>query len=276
MPTAAGGKPPSSLITGTVLLRLFPMESKNKSGQVRLEKRGARHRRIGLFVLSLVFAFTALWHWAGTVALVPGHRVVEAIRQGADTTEAELRQARKWLAISSALSRRGKDASELGLIDLWLANHQSVGNEERQAILIEASDAHHIALARAPVEPFAWSRLALIEKMRMGPTARGGRYLAASVLTGPLFDPLTALRIGRAVDLWPVLAPETRRLFAGQIDLLWRTDPDSLIALASRSEAEIIIAATLDRKNHLPAFAKALATFRQNDGTSQSPPSKAP
>jgi hypothetical protein len=109
-------------------------------------------------------------------------------------------------------------------------------------------------LARAPVDPAGWLRLAWLAWSDGAPTATTLELLQASIATGPYEPDMTPLRVRMALDLWPSLTPAERRALAPQVRHLWRDDPDALVALAGAPVTAIHIAEALNNRDAIAAF----------------------
>jgi hypothetical protein len=201
-----------------------------------------RAGQLAVAALAVGLLGLALPQLAVALVQLPGDPVVFALRRGAPVSDdalavlAETREATlRWWPDATA-------GRELAVAALRL------GERAR------AEAASRGALARAPVEPNGWLRLAWLAWTGGAPPGRTAALLRASVATGPYEPALTALRARIALDLWPSLPLDARLALAGQIRHLWRDQPDALVGLATTRLAAIRIAEALGDREAIAAF----------------------
>jgi len=104
------------------------------------------------------------------------------------------------------------------------------------------------ALARAPADPVAWTRLALVRhRLGRAPDAVAAA-LGLALRTGPRVAHLAPLRGELALRYWPHLKPPARRRARVQIRLAWRQAPSALRRAAAATGREAVLTLALGRR----------------------------
>ncbi len=133
------------------------------------------------------------------------------------------------------------------------------------ALLDRAERSVRAGLVRSPTNTNAWMRLALVQFYRDGPSHKLMPALAMSMLTGPFKRELAVLRLDLALRVWPLLAPEDRKLVFRQARFAWRFFPEKTVALASDPiRTAVIRAALAATPDALARFEKRLARRRKS------------
>jgi len=122
--------------------------------------------------------------------------------------------------------------TDLGFLLLSQAEQIAVDGPKREALLDEAGAVLRDGLARGPVRPHAWLRLAYVEMMQSGPSAEVAAVLGRSLEAGRFVGEISLVRMELLLRNWAHLPFEVRALVGEQIRYVWRRQPGKLIVLA--------------------------------------------
>ncbi len=131
---------------------------------------------------------------------------------------------------------RGRDWTDLALAQLALASFHrgvKVGSKE---LIRNASLALKEGLARSPLNPHAWTRLAYTWELLREPPEKIVSALLMSLYTGPYEPELTNLRLKLCLSNWENFSEEGRYLVRKQILFAWKISKSDLVALADGSK----------------------------------------
>ena len=140
----------------------------------------------------------------------------------------------------------------------WVGDGQVLTDEALALLLAGADDGNDGAvrdraialleagLARKPVAPHAWARLALARLRRSGPGPASLAAVRQSIYTGPYVGELALLRIALLMR-HQGLDTQTRAMLGQQIRLAWLAAPKRLIALAKQAGAPLVFNKALAR-----------------------------
>jgi hypothetical protein len=114
--------------------------------------------------------------------------------------------------------------------------------------MAEVRAATEDALARSPVLPELWARLAWLRTVE-GDPAGAARALRLSLLSGQVVPAMTVSRLQLGLELHPHMDAETRNLLDQQLRLGWLTVPDNMRAMAGRADVGPLVRDALARLN---------------------------
>jgi hypothetical protein len=183
---------------------------------------------VGAVLLGLVLLALAVPRLAAALVELPGDRVLQTLRAGVPVTDAALEAAADTRALSLRLIETADTRRELGA----LLHTRAVRDPDAPDARAPAGRALADGLARAPLDPFAWTRLATLATLDDRPED-ALRALRASWAAAPYEPALTALRLRLALAHWPLAGDTERRILATEARHLWRADPEALAALAA-------------------------------------------
>ena len=186
--------------------------------------------------LALVIAAIPLG--ASGLAEVPGNPVLKRLHDGNPRPEA-LRGLIRSRKASLAWRETGRAAKELGLAHMMLA--ESGPGTERDQEYVLAEQALLRGLALAPVDPYAWTRLALVRMAQRRPPEEVASALGLALASGPNEDALLRPTVRAALHSWEALDAGRRREASRRIRAAWRADPVRTASdAAAMGQAELL------------------------------------
>ena len=179
----------------------------------------------GLLCLSAPIAVAA---FAG----IPGNPVVKRLHAETADDPALLRLIRSREA--SLTWREGSRAwAELALARIMLGGDGP--GPARTAQFSLAEDALAKALALAPMNAHAWTRLVLVRVADRRPAAEIARPLSLALATGPREDRMDRLLLEAGLLCWRELDDHDRDRIAGRARREWKRDPSGTASVAARA-----------------------------------------
>lgn len=118
---------------------------------------------------------------------------------------------------------------------------------EDDAAAAQAKEALQSAVARSPMNPYAWYRLARLYE-RQGALGRAGQALELSVKTGRTAEWLLLARSRLALKMWPHLSEYARNLFRREFVIAMHRDPNGLLIAARDTGRLDILRQSLPRE----------------------------
>lgn len=236
MGTAARGTTPATTRT-----RPAPARS-GRTGRSEILA-GALSVAVGLAVLAAAVPL------AGSgLAEVPGNSVLRQLH-GGNPGPTALRGLIRSREASLAWRETGRAAKELGLAYMMLAESAPEAERARQYALAERALLR--GLASAPVDPYAWTRLALVRMALSRPPEEVARALGPALASGPNEEALLRPTARAALYGWEALGDEGWRGAGGRVRAAWRADPvgtASDAAALGRAEllADIVLPSAAD------------------------------
>jgi len=207
--------------------------------------------RIGLtiilpFLLALILISLAVPRFFAAIALAPGDPIFERIRaRDGVVTDEDLRK----LAQSRARAARWIDSAniwtEQGIAYRALARRAGLDGEEGRQLAERSLASTVKGLRLAPVDPYAWLRLADTVIRLDGPSPEAARYLMISAVTGPQERTIAVPRLRLALASWELLDEDARDIFRRQIGLHWAASGCALARDVIRSGTESVVAQIL-------------------------------
>ena len=147
----------------------------------------------------------------------------------------KLEEAINFLELATAWEQSGQLYGDLGFLLYLDASQRSADDPLRQLRAAESIAAIEHSLARAPVVPQGWLRLAYAKSLTEGPSPEVARYLEQSLRLAPFLGALALARIDLLLRNWPYLNAEVRQQVGPQIRYAWRHHSRSLVEIASAS-----------------------------------------
>lgn len=182
------------------------------------------------------------------LAEVPGNSILRHLH-GGNPGPTALRRLIRSREASLAWRETGRTAKELGLARMVLAESAPAAERARQYALAERTLLRGLALA--PVDPYAWTRLALVRIALARPPEEVAHTLGPALASGPNEEALFRATARMALYGWEALGDEGRRRAGGRVRAAWRTDPvgtASDAAALGRTEllADIVLTSAAD------------------------------
>jgi O-antigen ligase len=179
---------------------------------------------------------------AAATLLLPGDRVLRAIENGANPGLRDLAIFESSRSRALAWSGSGHIRTELGLAKL-LRNRSQSG---AKADALRASARHDLetGLARAPANPYGWTRLGLTEIEADAPASQVLPALRMAVRTGPFQPDLLLPQLKLWLAEAPYLTADDKAVFGVQTRLAWSRAPAQLVeTVRATGQIELVRAA---------------------------------
>jgi len=141
----------------------------------------------------------------------------------------------------------GRIATDLALAELLMAEAKGDGSRRDPALVAAAITAASEGLARAPLNPHAWARLAYARSLRDGLSRGVATDLKMSIFTGPHEPRLVFSRLALSLRDWRNFSPADRDLLLRQVRFAWDVSPDKLIKVTQETGAIGIVLIALAR-----------------------------
>lgn len=191
-----------------------------------------------------VILILALPRIAAEVVALPGNRVEAAIDHGTIPMDADLailvdsrRRALRWLDSE-------RFAAELALGQLLLTRHDIGGGARNRSRRDEAEHSLRAALALAPADPYAWTRLAAMSLVEGEPASQVVKMVEMALRTAPVEPRLTFARLELCFAEWDYFPAGARPVLDEQLRIAWRQSPALTVRLArATSRTEVLEAA---------------------------------
>ena len=207
-----------------------------------------RWHTLGLITGSIALIGLGTWQTAANWYAFQSGAVVRALINGEKLDAPTLLTAQDnfttCLAINPWHPTCGMDLAQS---TLGLATTYGLTGSMRGVALVQlnlAEQQYKEALAKSPVNPLAWYRLARIQAYLNGPQS-AANALVNSVITGPADPNLAIIRIPLMLTVLPNLDEDDRRMFTNNIRLLWLTEPGRISRELSANPTELPAMAAL-------------------------------
>lgn len=193
----------------------------------------------------LLILLAAPRFYAGALML-PGNPVINVIDsdEPVGTRDVEALIASRERALDWTQS--GQARLELAAAYVLLAQDEVGGGERYHALMRQARDALRDSLARAPADPYAWTRLAYVRLAEEETADRVVPILAMAIRAAPVEASLIFPRLELCLIEWPYFSNAHPDLFAQQVKLAWRQSHWQLVRLALATSRNDAIRALLD------------------------------
>lgn len=216
-------------------------------------------------LLGALLLYLALPRTLAFIIALPGDPALTRIQEGAPVADADLETliAAREKALLWAAS--GRFLTDLALARLVLAqNANANANLDQKVDLKQAATAVKFlrdGLAKAPANPYAWTRLAYAELISGAPPARVATALRPALRLAPYDPRLFLIRLDIGFFVWPALDADDRALIYDQIRMTWAEHRlrGPLIALVRGTKrVNIVRTALLKSLDDLVEFEKRL------------------
>ena len=141
----------------------------------------------------------------------------------------------------------GRVLTDLGLGTLLLSESLPKDDPEAAQSLQRAIVALEEGVARAPANPYAWSRLAYARAMAEGWSPRAVAALRLALITAPYEPRLLWARLRMTMLAWMQMASEDREVVFQQVRWAWESNPAELVRLAVEAKQVNLVRAALLR-----------------------------
>jgi len=141
----------------------------------------------------------------------------------------------------------GRIRTDLALAELLMAEAKGDGSRRDPALVAAAIVAASEGLARAPLNPHAWARLAYARYLRDGLTRGVATDLKMSIFTGPHEPRLVFSRLALSLRDWRNFSRTDRDLLLRQVRFAWDVSPSNLIKVSKETGAIGIVLIALAR-----------------------------
>jgi len=166
--------------------------------------------------------------------VLPGKAILGNLLQGETVSDDLLGTARGSYESAVAFhSGYGRYSTDLGLLQLVMAQRAGIKSEKGKQLLSESIDRLSYGLARGPANSFAWARLASALYLRDGATDNVIETLRLSYQTGLLADKLIPFRTNFSLSLWDLLDDEMKNSVIRELQYFWHTSWDNQRTLMS-------------------------------------------
>jgi hypothetical protein len=208
---------------------------------------GRRLVAIPIAISAVVLIALALPRTIGVLVSADGEPVLRKLQEQQPVSIEELstlvdaqRSGTFWLS-------DGRVYTDLGLGALLLSENLPRGDAAAGAALQQAIAALEEGVARAPANPYAWSRLAYARALAEGWSPRAVSALRLALITAPYEPRLLWSRLRMAFLAWPQMASEDREVVFQQVRWAWQGNPTELARLAVETKQLNLVRAALLR-----------------------------
>lgn len=214
---------------------------------VRAEMLSVRARISGV-VWALVIAIPLIVLGAPRLlaefSLIPTHAIIADLAVGRSRERVHLEAVVRATEVASRWVESGRVYADRATGELVLAAYEGQINVD---LVDEGRRDLERGLVLAPMNPFAWFRLASAElEIRGGePDAAVVGALMMSVHTGPLVGSLLVPRSEFALRIWEYLDSANRAVFSGQFAAALRRSAARFAAMVVQLRREVTVAAAL-------------------------------
>ncbi len=139
----------------------------------------------------------------------------------------------------------GRVLTDLGLGALLLSESAPKGDPEAARALQQAIVALEEGVARAPANPYAWSRLAYARAMAEGWSPRAVAALRLALITAPYEPRLLWARLRMTMLAWMQLSSDDREVVLQQVRWAWQSNPGELVRMAVETKQTDLVRAAL-------------------------------
>lgn len=149
------------------------------------------------------------------------------------------------------------------MIEIYLSG-QVQTEDERTKWLEQATESVTTALARAPGNPYAWTKLAYLRYNLDEQHSSAKEPLVMAMITGPYERTLVQSYVAMGLSLWDDLSDEEQAIVREEILRFARHDRKKLVkfARASKKNARIIFASLAKDRDMLKTFMRQYLTYK--------------
>ena len=191
-----------------------------------------RHVAGASFLLGAVILILAVPRLVADVLMLPGDRVLDALQHRHDVTPAELRTLAASREAALPWTPSGHVRVDLATAELLLAANEVGGGPRYHDLIDRAQTELRGGLARAPADPYGWTRLAYAGLAANEPARKIIPDLAMAIETAPVEATLVFSRLQLSLLEWPYFSNEHPSLFEQQVRVAWDQSNERLVHLA--------------------------------------------
>lgn len=195
---------------------------------------------LALIVLAVPRTFAAL-------LTLPAASVLRSLQQQEPVSLEDLERAAAGQRRGLALVGDGRLATDLGLVELLIAERLPADDPAVPTRFANAIAALKDGLALAPGNPYAWARLAYAEARQQGWTPLALASLRLALLTSPYDPRLLWSRLRLGFLAWPYMSADDRDIVLQQIRWAFDENPGELARLAVDADRVNVVRAALLR-----------------------------
>lgn len=227
------------------------------------DRRGARIEVPLLFVAGLLLIGMSARYAIGSALLLPSVENIAKLQQSQTVSAEELDTLIENQTTALHVDPSAESWSNLSLALAVKARSLPPTNPDGQSLLSSSEDALRQSLGLAPLNPFAWIRLALIEQANGKPENDILKFWRFSELVGPSEPKLAIPRAELALTYWDELTPEDRRQLFSNLRQAWKNDSSALLTWSTTpTRAALVRASLVFDLPELTRFEKALVAAR--------------
>jgi hypothetical protein len=195
--------------------------------------------RLAIAALSLslggALLFLSVPRLIAEVVMLPGNRVLAMVQSGSVPSNRDLEILAASRQRAFAWSDAARPRIDLALAQL-LATRRVLGSSpDYQTQVSAAIHSLRDGLARAPAEPYAWTRLAYLSVSEAEPPGRVVPLLEMAIRTAPVEPNLTFARLELCFIEWGDFPASDQPLLAQQLRIAWHQSGDRLVRLAQET-----------------------------------------
>jgi len=192
--------------------------------------------KIGIAALSLLLGVLLLVlsvpRIIAEVLMLPGNRVLPMMGDAKRSSAKELTIFIASRQRSLPWSGSARLRTDLGSAQLLQLRDVAGGGPRYQEEMAESLKMLREGLARAPGNPYAWTKLAYASLVDQTPPRRVVPLLEMAIRTAPVELPLTFARLQLCLIEWDYFPASSRPLLNKQLRLAWRQSADEITWLA--------------------------------------------
>jgi len=170
--------------------------------------------------------------------------VVWAVESGGTVDAQALSDAVDALSAADRWDPSAERRAEMAFLMARLAEANPAG-PEREALYARATATVEAAVAAGPVQPHAWTMLAVLRE-RAGNPAGAAEALRLSMLSGAVAPSMMVWRLETGLRLLPYMDEDTVSLLRRQVRLAWVLMPDRLAQVKAEGAAGALVRGALD------------------------------
>jgi hypothetical protein len=210
-------------------MRLPVSVSKTQMHLIISPKIGIASLSLLLGVLLLVLSVPRI---IAEILMLPGNRVLAMMHDANRPSDKELALFIASRQRSLPWSGSARLRTDLGSAHLLQLRNIAGGGPRYQEEMAEGRDMLREGLARAPGNPYAWTKLAYASVLDQAPPSRVVPLLEMAIRTAPFELPLTFARTLLCFVEWDYFPASTRPILNEQLRLAWGQSADEIIRLA--------------------------------------------
>ena len=195
--------------------------------------------RVAIAALSLLLGgallFLSVPRLIAEVIMLPGNRVLAMVQSGSVPSDRDLEILAASRQRAFSWSDTAQSRIDLALAQLLVTRKVLRSGPEYQTQVTAAIQSLRDGLARAPADPYAWTRLAYLSVSAAEPSRRVVPLLEMAIRTAPVEPNLTFARLELCFIEWGDFPPSDQPLLAQQLRIAWHQSGDRLVRLAQET-----------------------------------------